>query len=38
MRQQTPNEVKGVIKGWISDKASNIHVAMPGIIVSYDAR
>lgn len=36
MEQQTPNQVKDIIKGWMNDKAANIHTALPGIVVSYD--
>ena len=33
---QTDNEIKDVIGGWIDDKISNIHTALPGKIVEYN--
>ena len=33
---QTSNEVKTIIKGWMNDRVSNIHTAMPGQVVSYN--
>ena len=34
---QSANEVKKVITGWMDDMVGNIHTAMPGKIISYDA-
>lgn len=34
---QTPNETKTVIKGWIDEGNKNLHTALPGRVLSYDA-
>jgi len=35
---QSDNEVKSIIKGWMDTRVNNIHTALPGKIVSYDAK
>lgn len=34
---QSPNELRDIISGWIDGSISNIHTAMPGKIINYDA-
>lgn len=34
---QSTNELRDVISGWISGSVNNIHTAMPGKIIEYDA-
>lgn len=34
---QSSNEIRKIITGWMSDMTDNIHTAMPGRVVSYDA-
>lgn len=35
--EQSANEIKTVIKGWISQATNNLHTALPGKVVSYSA-
>lgn len=34
---QSNNEVKAIIKGWMDTRVNNIHTALPGKFISYDA-
>lgn len=34
---QRPNDIKNVIDGWMKDREDNLHTAMPGTVVAYDA-
>jgi len=36
-KRQTSNEVKSAIMSWVNGAISNVHTALPGTIVSYDA-
>ncbi|SHI61694.1 hypothetical protein SAMN02745671_01164 [Anaerovibrio lipolyticus DSM 3074] len=35
--EQSNNEIKSVIKGWIDGKNAQIHTALPGVVVNYNA-
>jgi hypothetical protein len=34
---QTSNEIRNVVDNWVDEKISNIHTALNGKIISYDA-
>ena len=36
MAEQTDNEIKTVIEGWIGDMLSQVHTCIPGKIISYN--
>lgn len=36
-KMQTANEIQAIINGWTKSQIDNAHVALPGVITSYDA-
>ena len=34
---QTSNEIRNIVDNWVDEKISNIHTALNGKIISYDA-